>query len=131
MCLVNSFILLLLQFLPVTIKKGYLHNIPTELECLYSKILPFPFYPSFIFTFQVLFGSSEEALAFLVQAGAMMIVGFLASRATLASKLIQDLIIFIGRAAQQDAKESGDLPWLRLSVMTIICLVQVICHLCY
>eukprot|EP00268_Persea_americana_P022565 TRINITY_DN22456_c0_g2_i1.p1 TRINITY_DN22456_c0_g2~~TRINITY_DN22456_c0_g2_i1.p1 ORF type:complete len:2020 (-),score=349.41 TRINITY_DN22456_c0_g2_i1:339-6095(-) len=54
----------------------------------------------------------------------MMIVGFLASRTTLASKLIQDLIIFIGRAAQQDAKESGDLPWLRLSVMTIICLVQ-------
>lgn len=61
----------------------------------------------------------------------MMIVGFLASRATLASKLIQDLIVFIVRAAQQDAQECGDLPWLRLSVMTIISLVQVICQLFY
>ncbi|XP_077219422.1 ARM repeat superfamily protein isoform X2 [Tasmannia lanceolata] len=58
------------------------------------------------------------------KAGAMMIVGILATRATLASKLVQKLVFFIARIAQLDAKQSADLPWLRLSLMAIISLVQ-------
>ncbi|XP_058086890.1 uncharacterized protein At3g06530 isoform X3 [Magnolia sinica] len=58
------------------------------------------------------------------KAGAMMIVGVLATRATLALNLIQQLILLIAKAILQDAKESADLPWLRTSVMTIISLVQ-------
>ncbi|KAM3389004.1 hypothetical protein ACQJBY_011252 [Aegilops geniculata] len=58
------------------------------------------------------------------KAGALMIVGVLATRATLAPKLVQDLIIFVARAAQHDALESVDLPWLRVTVMAIISLVQ-------
>jgi hypothetical protein len=62
---------------------------------------------------------------FCVQAGALMIVGVLATRATLAPKLVQDLILFVARSAQHDALESIDLPWLRVTVMAIISLVQV------
>uniref|UniRef100_A0ACD5UCQ6 Uncharacterized protein n=1 Tax=Avena sativa TaxID=4498 RepID=A0ACD5UCQ6_AVESA len=58
------------------------------------------------------------------KAGALMIVGVLAARATLAPKLVQDLILFVARSAQQDALESIDLPWLRVTVMAIISLVQ-------
>ncbi|XBI94094.1 hypothetical protein VPH35_030803 [Triticum aestivum] len=58
------------------------------------------------------------------KAGALMIVGVLATRATLAPKLVQDLIIFVAKAAQHDALESVDLPWLRVTVMAIISLVQ-------
>jgi U3 small nucleolar RNA-associated protein 10 len=54
-----------------------------------------------------------------------MIVGVLATRATLAPKLVQDLILFVARSAQHDALESVDLPWLRVTVMAIISLVQV------
>jgi hypothetical protein len=59
------------------------------------------------------------------QAGALMIVGVLGTRATLASKLVQNLIFFVARSAQHDASESVDLPWLRVSVMALISLVQV------
>jgi U3 small nucleolar RNA-associated protein 10 len=59
------------------------------------------------------------------QAGALMIVGVLATRATLAPKLLQNLIFFVARTAQHDAFESFDLPWLRVTVMAIISLVQV------
>lgn len=59
------------------------------------------------------------------QAGALMVVGVLATRATLASKLVQNLIFFVARTAQHDASESVDLPWLRVTVMAIISLVQV------
>ena len=62
---------------------------------------------------------------FYDQAGALMIVGVLATRATLAPKLVQDLILFVARSAQHDALESIDLPWLRVTVMAIISLVQV------
>lgn len=58
------------------------------------------------------------------KAGALMIVGVLATRATLAPKLVQDLIVFVARAAQYDALKSMDLPWLRVTVMAIISLVQ-------
>ncbi|TKW05794.1 hypothetical protein SEVIR_7G200000v4 [Setaria viridis] len=58
------------------------------------------------------------------KAGALMIVGVLATRATLAPKLVQNLIFFVARTAQHDAFESVDLPWLRVTVMAIISLVQ-------
>jgi U3 small nucleolar RNA-associated protein 10 len=58
------------------------------------------------------------------QAGALMIVGVLATRASLAPKLVQNLIFFVARTAQHDAFESVDLPWLRVTVMAIISLVQ-------
>ncbi|XP_062226340.1 uncharacterized protein At3g06530 isoform X2 [Phragmites australis] len=58
------------------------------------------------------------------KAGALMIVGVLATRATLAPKLVQNLIFFVARTAQHDAFESIDLPWLRVTVMAIISLVQ-------
>lgn len=54
-----------------------------------------------------------------------MVVGVLATRATLASKLVQNLIFFVARTAQHNASESVDLPWLRVTVMAIISLVQV------
>ncbi|OEL36638.1 Uncharacterized protein BAE44_0002343, partial [Dichanthelium oligosanthes] len=58
------------------------------------------------------------------KAGTLMIVGVLATRATLAPKLVQNLIFFVARTAQHDAFESVDLPWLRVTVMAIISLVQ-------
>nr|CAD1844938.1 unnamed protein product [Ananas comosus var. bracteatus] len=58
------------------------------------------------------------------KAGALMVVGLLASRATLAPKLIQNLIFFVARLAQHDASESVDLPWLRVMIMAMISLVQ-------
>ncbi|CAN6235820.1 unnamed protein product [Urochloa humidicola] len=58
------------------------------------------------------------------KAGALMIVGVLATRATLAPKLVQNLIFFVARTAQHDAFESVDLPWLRVTAMAIISLVQ-------
>ncbi|KAK3144071.1 hypothetical protein QOZ80_4AG0308450 [Eleusine coracana subsp. coracana] len=58
------------------------------------------------------------------KAGALMIVGVLATRATLAPKLVQNLIFFVARTAQHDSFESIDLPWLRVTVMAMISLVQ-------
>ncbi|KAL6903803.1 hypothetical protein ACP4OV_004616 [Aristida adscensionis] len=58
------------------------------------------------------------------KAGALMIVGVLATRATLALKLVQNLIFSVSKTAQHDAFESNDLPWLRVTVMAIISLVQ-------
>ncbi|KAF0894489.1 hypothetical protein E2562_039200 [Oryza meyeriana var. granulata] len=58
------------------------------------------------------------------KAGALMIIGVLATRATLAPKLVQNLIFFVARAAHHDALDSVDLPWLRVTVMAIISLVQ-------
>jgi U3 small nucleolar RNA-associated protein 10 len=59
------------------------------------------------------------------KAGALMIIGVLATRETLAPKLVQNLIFFVARAAQHDALDTIDLPWLRVTVMAIISLVQV------
>ncbi|XP_068649643.1 uncharacterized protein At3g06530 [Aristolochia californica] len=58
------------------------------------------------------------------KAGSMMVVALLATRATLAPKLVNNLIFFIARVAHQDTKKSADLPWLRLCLMVIINLVQ-------
>lgn len=54
-----------------------------------------------------------------------MVAGLLATRATLAPKLSQNLVLFIARMAQHDANQSVDLPWLRVMIMAIISLVQV------
>ncbi|CAD5195383.1 unnamed protein product [Musa acuminata subsp. malaccensis] len=58
------------------------------------------------------------------KAAALMVVGLLATRATLSSKLIQSLIFFIARMAQHDANQSVDLPWLRVIIMALVTLVQ-------
>ncbi|PON51074.1 U3 small nucleolar RNA-associated protein [Parasponia andersonii] len=58
------------------------------------------------------------------KAGGMMIVGLLASKVALSSKLVKSLFRSIAEIAGDDAKESTDLQWLRLSLMTMINLIQ-------
>ncbi|KAK1262699.1 hypothetical protein QJS04_geneDACA018413 [Acorus gramineus] len=58
------------------------------------------------------------------KAGALMIVGLMASKATLAPKHIEKLIHSISENMQPDLIDSADLPWLRLTMMAIIGLVQ-------
>lgn len=58
------------------------------------------------------------------KAGALMVVGLLATRATLAPKLTQNLLFFIGRVAQHDAEQASDLPWIRVTIMALVSLVQ-------
>ncbi|CAN6705484.1 unnamed protein product [Malus baccata var. baccata] len=58
------------------------------------------------------------------KAGAMMIVGLLASKVTLSPKLVKSLIRSIAEIAREEAKESADLQLFRLSLMTLINLVQ-------
>ncbi|XP_021654039.2 uncharacterized protein At3g06530 isoform X1 [Hevea brasiliensis] len=58
------------------------------------------------------------------KAGAMMIVGLLANKVALAPKLVKSLIRSISEMVHEDAKESTDLQWLRLSLMALINLVQ-------
>lgn len=58
------------------------------------------------------------------KAGALMIVGTLANRASLSPKLIKSLIRSIAEVAREDAKESSDLQWFRTSFMALINLVQ-------
>lgn len=54
-----------------------------------------------------------------------MVVGLLATRATLGPKLSQNLTVSIARVAKHDAEQSTDLPWIRVTIMAIISLVQV------
>ncbi|XP_068328989.1 uncharacterized protein At3g06530-like [Pyrus communis] len=58
------------------------------------------------------------------KAGALMIVGLLASKVTLSPKLVKSLIRSIAEIAREEAKESADLQLFRLSLMTLINLVQ-------
>ncbi|ONI24972.1 hypothetical protein PRUPE_2G273000 [Prunus persica] len=58
------------------------------------------------------------------KAGAMMIVGLLASKVTLSPKLVKSLMRSIAEIAREEAKESADLQLFRLSLMTLINLVQ-------
>ncbi|XP_050386752.1 uncharacterized protein At3g06530 isoform X2 [Argentina anserina] len=58
------------------------------------------------------------------KAGAMMIVGMLASKVTISPALVKGLILLIAKVAEEDAKESADLQLFRLSLMTLINLVQ-------
>lgn len=55
-----------------------------------------------------------------------MIIGLLATRATLAVKLIRKLVLYVATVAKHDANESLDLPWLRVTIMALISLVQVV-----
>lgn len=57
-------------------------------------------------------------------AGALMIVGLVATRTTLASKLVQNLILLIIRFAQREASKSAELLGLRLAVIALVTLVQ-------
>ncbi|KAL4178617.1 hypothetical protein AMTRI_Chr13g116010 [Amborella trichopoda] len=63
-------------------------------------------------------GSSDH------KAGAVMIVGLLASRAMLAPNLTNTLIIYIARLVRQYADDSGGLSWLRVLVMVLVKLIQ-------
>ena len=56
----------------------------------------------------------------------MMIVGLLSSKVALSPKLVNTLIRSIAEIARDDAKESTDLQWLRLSLMTMVNLIQVL-----
>ncbi|XP_078163817.1 ARM repeat superfamily protein isoform X2 [Carex rostrata] len=58
------------------------------------------------------------------KAGALMIIGLLVTRATLAVKLIQKLVLYVATVAKHEANESLDLPWLRVTTMALISLVQ-------
>lgn len=55
-----------------------------------------------------------------------MVVGLLANKVALSPKLVKSLIRSIAEIAQEDAKESADLQWFRLSLMSLISLVQVL-----
>ncbi|KAL0744259.1 hypothetical protein Bca4012_085772 [Brassica carinata] len=58
------------------------------------------------------------------QAGALMVVGMLANRASLNDNLIKRFMRSIIDIAREHAKESSDPHWLRLSFMALINLVQ-------
>ncbi|XP_056866577.1 uncharacterized protein At3g06530 isoform X3 [Raphanus sativus] len=58
------------------------------------------------------------------QAGALMVVGMLATKATLNENLIKRFMRSIIDIAREHAKESSDPHWLRLSFMALINLVQ-------
>ncbi|XP_048446393.1 LOW QUALITY PROTEIN: uncharacterized protein At3g06530-like [Pyrus x bretschneideri] len=58
------------------------------------------------------------------KAGAMMIVGLLVSKVTLSPKLVKSLIRSIAEIAREETKELADFQLLRLSLMTLINLVQ-------
>lgn len=63
-------------------------------------------------------GSSEY------KAGTLMIVGLLANRVSLSSKLVNSLVRSVTELAQVDAQSSTDLQWVQLSIMALINIVQ-------
>ncbi|CAL1390897.1 unnamed protein product [Linum trigynum] len=58
------------------------------------------------------------------KAGSLMIVGLLASKVALSPKLVNKWLRTIAGIAQQDAMEPTELQWVRLSMLTLISLVQ-------
>ncbi|KAK7300089.1 hypothetical protein RJT34_10922 [Clitoria ternatea] len=58
------------------------------------------------------------------KAGSLMIIGLLVSKASLAPKLLNSLIRSVAEVACGEAKELIDLHWFRLSLITLINLVQ-------
>lgn len=54
-----------------------------------------------------------------------MIVGLLAQRVVLSSSLVKSLVRAVAEVARDDAKMSIDLQWFRISVISLINLVQV------
>lgn len=61
-----------------------------------------------------------------MQASALMIVSLLAQKAALAPNVAKSLLNSVADMARTDAKEGRDMRWLRMSVMTIVSLVQVL-----
>ncbi|XP_059305010.1 uncharacterized protein At3g06530 isoform X2 [Lycium ferocissimum] len=59
-----------------------------------------------------------------LKAGALMIVSLLADKVALSPKVVKSLIRSLAEVARADAKDSTDLQWCRLSLMTLITLVQ-------
>lgn len=55
-----------------------------------------------------------------------MIVSLLAQKAALAPNVVKSLIHSVADTARAEAKDRGDLQWLRMSFMTLIGLVQVL-----
>lgn len=60
-----------------------------------------------------------------MQAGSLMIIGLLGNKTALAPKLLNSLIRSVAEVARGEAKELTDLHWFRLSLITLINLVQV------
>ncbi|XP_057776784.1 uncharacterized protein At3g06530 isoform X2 [Salvia miltiorrhiza] len=58
------------------------------------------------------------------KASALMIVSLLAQKAALAPNVAKSLLHSVADMARTDAKEGRDMRWLRMSVMTIISIVQ-------
>ncbi|KAK3026432.1 hypothetical protein RJ639_041444 [Escallonia herrerae] len=58
------------------------------------------------------------------KAGSMIIVGLLANKVALSPNLVKSLIQSIANVTREDAKESTDLQWFRVSFMALINLVQ-------
>ncbi|KAG5109390.1 hypothetical protein JHK82_038613 [Glycine max] len=58
------------------------------------------------------------------KAGSLMIIGLLGNKTALAPKLLNSLIRLVAEVARQEATELTDLHWFRLSLITLISLVQ-------
>ncbi|XP_021845733.2 uncharacterized protein At3g06530 isoform X2 [Spinacia oleracea] len=58
------------------------------------------------------------------KAGTLMIVGLLAKRVSLSSKLVNSLVRSVVELAQADAQASTDLQWVQLSIMALVNIVQ-------
>lgn len=58
------------------------------------------------------------------KAGSLMIIGLLGNKTALAPKLLNSLIRSVAEVASGEAKELTDLHWFRLSLITLINLVQ-------
>jgi len=61
-----------------------------------------------------------------MQAGSLMIIGLLGNKAALAPKLLNSLIRSVAEVARGEAIEMTDIYWFRLSLITLINLVQVL-----
>ncbi|KAL0403042.1 UNVERIFIED_CONTAM: hypothetical protein Sradi_1945000 [Sesamum radiatum] len=58
------------------------------------------------------------------KAGALMIVSLLAQKAALGPNVVKSLLHSVADITRVEAKERGDLQWLRMSFMTVITIVQ-------
>lgn len=55
-----------------------------------------------------------------------MIVSMLADKVSLSPKVVKSLIRSLAEVARADARDSTDLQWCRMSLMTLVTLVQVL-----
>ncbi|KAL8051037.1 hypothetical protein ABFS82_06G118900 [Erythranthe guttata] len=58
------------------------------------------------------------------KAGALMIISLLSQKSALAPNVVKSLMLSVADTARAEAKERGDLQWLRMSFMTIISIVR-------